>query len=589
LEVITIKKPTKNALITAVVMGAFVFWIGLLIGKGTEGASGVAEVFARLEHTLDNPFEVSFTFPTVKTALGLLGVYAVCMLIYFSTRQNLRPGEEHGSAAWGVPAALTKSYRDRVRGRPNPLADTILTSKVRVGRNGTKSLANLNVLCIGGPGSGKSYMFVKPNMLQMNGSYIISDPKGELLRDIAPALIAKGIEITVLNLVDMSCSDCYNPFEYIRTDADALKLITNLIKNTTPRGSSSSEPFWEKAETALLLAFVLYLKHEAPIEEQNFSVLMEMIEGAAAKEEDENYRSPADVIFDELESREPGHIAVREYKVFKQAAGKTAKSILVSAAVRLAAFNLPNVARVTRRDEMRLGELGSKQRYIFCVIPDADTSLNYIVGMLYTQAFQELYRNADNQPSGKLTVPVRVMMDEFANVALPDDFERILSTCRGREIYINIIIQNIAQLKALFKDGWETITGDCAILLYLGGNEHSTHEYISKMLGKETIDTRTRGISRGRSGGSSTNYQNVGRELLAPDEVRTLDKNKAIVLIQGESPVIDLKYKVKRHPHYNISALGKAKPYSRTPVTVTAGRDIAGLSDEYKLEIISED
>jgi type IV secretion system protein VirD4 len=557
--------------------------LGLRLGTELDGAAvTLTAVTEALSRVFDTPLALSFGQTALKTAGVLLAAYALVLLVALSSPKPSRPGEEHGTAKWGSAAALTSAYRDKNG------ADTILTSRVRIGRNSKKNLANLNVLIVGGPGSGKSYMVVKPNLLQMNSSYIVSDPKGEMLRDIAPALIAKGIPFTVLNLVDMSRSDGYNPFVYLRTDGDALKLITNLIKNTTPRQSTQSEPFWEKAETALLLALMLYLKYEAPPDEQNFSVLMELIENAAAKEEDESYKSPVDIIFDELESRDPSHIAVREYKVFKQAAGKTAKSILVSAAVRLAAFNLPDVARVTRRDDINLAELGTKQRYIFCVIPDADTSLNYIVGMLYTQAFQELYRLADAQPSGRLPVPVRVIMDEFANVALPDDFERVLSTCRGREIYINIIIQNIAQLKALFKDGWETITGDCAALLYLGGNEQSTHEYISKMLGKSTIDTRTQGVSRGRSSGSSANYQNAARELLTPDEVRALDKRDALVFIQGEKPVRDRKYNPRSHPNYKISALGSAKPYEREPITITVKNDVAE-SGKYKIQIFLED
>ncbi|WP_302450213.1 VirD4-like conjugal transfer protein, CD1115 family [Ruthenibacterium lactatiformans] len=297
---------------------------------------------------------------------------------------------------------------------------------------------------------------------------------------------------------------------------------------TTPQKAQTSDPFWDRAETAFLSALILYLYHEAPESERNFATVMYMVENSAVREEDENYCSPVDLLFDDLERVDPDHIALKEYKVFKQASGKTAKSILVSTAVRLAAFNLPEMARLTSRDDMQLGTLGDRKRVIFAVIPDNDASFNYLVGILYGQAFQELYYAADNQYGGRLPIPVRVLMDEFANVALPEDFERILSTCRSREISINIVIQNMAQLKKLFKDSWENVTGNCDTLLYLGGNEASTHEYISKALGKETIDTRTRGITRGRSGSSNVNYQNAGRELLMPDEVRMLDTESEI-------------------------------------------------------------
>lgn len=373
----------------------------------------------------------------------------------------------------------------------------------------------------------------------------------------------QGYVVKILNLVDMSRSDGYNPLSYVRADTDVLKLVTNLIKNTTPKTAGNTDPFWDKSETALLQAFILYLIHEAPPEERNFSTVMYMIENAAASESDESYQSPMDVLFEALEEREPEHIAVRQYKVFKQAAGKTAKSILVSAAVRLAAFNLPQFAAITDNDEMELDRLGERKQAIFAVIPDNDSSFNYIVGMLYTQAFQELYFNADHKNSGRLKMPVRVLMDEFANVALPDDFEKILATCRSREISINIIIQNMAQLKALFKDSWENLTGNCDTFLYLGGNEQGTHKYISELMGKATIDTKTRGVSKGRNGSSSANFQNAGRELLTPDEVRLLDNQYAILFIRGERTVIDKKYDLMKHKHIRQTEDGGAESYIR--------------------------
>ncbi len=389
-----------------------------------------------------------------------------------------------------------------------------------------------------------------------------SVPKGEMLRSTAPLLIEEGYDIKVFNLIEPQNSDGYNPFMYIKSDEDVIKLITNLIQNTTPKNAQQNDPFWEKSEIALDTALMLYLLYEAPVEEQNFSMLMFLIENAATVEEDgDNYQSPVDKLFEGLEEDNPEHIAVKQYKIFKQASGKTAKSILISAAVRLAAFNLPEIARMTSYDNLDIGTLGEKKRAIFCVIPDNDNSFNYLVGMLYTQAFQALYYNADHEHGGELPVPVHILMDEFANVALPDNFERILATMRSRRISVSIIIQNMAQLKSLFKDSWENITGNCDTLMYLGGNEQATHEYISKMLGKETIDTRTRGVTKGTHGSSNTNYQNTGRELLTLDEVRLLDNSNALIFIRGERPIRDKKFDILSHPNIAKTADGKEKPY----------------------------
>lgn len=333
----------------------------------------------------------------------------------------------------------------------------------------------------------------------------------------------------------------------------------------------------------------MYLFHEAPESERNFGTLMYMVINAEAREEDESYRSPVDLLFDDLERVDEDHIAVKNWKVFKQAGPKTAKSILVSASTRLAAFNTEEMAHLTSRDDLSLGTLGDRKRVIFAVIPDEDTTFNYLVGLMYSQAFRELYHAADNKYGGRLPVPVRVLMDEFANVALPEDFERVLATCRSREISINIVIQNMAQLKKLFKDSWENVTGNCDTLLYLGGNEASTHEYISKMLGKATIDTRTRGVTKGRSGSSSTNYQNAGRELLMPDEVRMLDNRKALIFIRGERPVMDNKYPIQKHPNYCLSADGGQPPYEkRFDIPSYEQTDLPREIDIENLEILEE-
>ena len=502
--------------------------------------------------------QITFNEYSLKTVLFFLFFYAMGIGVYFSSRENRRPGEEHGSAKWGVVSQIVKRYAD-FKERFNNI---LFSQTMRIGLNAKKHRRNLNVLVVGGSGAGKTRFYAKPNIMQCNTSFIIADPKGEMLRSVAPLLLEKGYDVKVFNLITPSNSDGYNPFTYIRTDEDVIKLITNLIQNTTPKNAQQNDPFWEKSEIALDTALMLYLLHEAPPEEQNFEMLMFLIENAAAMEDDDEYQSPVDLLFQGLEDENPEHIALKQYKIFKQASGKTAKSILISAAVRLAAFNLPEIARMTSYDNLDLGSMGEKKKAIFCVIPDNDNSFNYLVGMLYTQAFQELYYRADHKHGGELPIPVHFVMDEFANVALPDNFERLLATMRSRRISVSIIIQNMAQLKALFKDSWESLVGNCDTMLYLGGNEQSTHEYISKMLGKETIDTRTRGITRGSHGSSNTNYQNAGRELLTLDEVRLLDNSNALIFIRGEKPIMDKKFDILSHPNIKLTADGGAVPYT---------------------------
>ena len=535
-----------------------VIWLALLFAGCYQEGNKLFELLERITIALENPMKITFTEYSLKTVLIFLFFYAMGVGVYFSSRENRRPGEEHGSAKWGVVSQIVKRYADH-KERFNNL---LFSQTMRIGLNAKKHRRNLNVLVVGGSGAGKTRFYAKPNIMQCNTSFIIADPKGEMLRSVAPLLLEKGYDVKVFNLITPSNSDGYNPFTYIRTDEDVIKLITNLIQNTTPKNAQQNDPFWEKSEIALDTALMLYLLHEAPPEEQNFEMLMFLIENAAAMEDDDEYQSPVDLLFQGLEDENPEHIALKQYKIFKQASGKTAKSILISAAVRLAAFNLPEIARMTSYDNLDLGSMGEKKKAIFCVIPDNDNSFNYLVGMLYTQAFQELYYRADHKHGGELPIPVHFVMDEFANVALPDNFERLLATMRSRRISVSIIIQNMAQLKALFKDSWESLVGNCDTMLYLGGNEQSTHEYISKMLGKETIDTRTRGITRGSHGSSNTNYQNVGRELLTLDEVRLLDNSNALIFIRGEKPIMDKKFDILSHPNIKLTADGGAVPYT---------------------------
>lgn len=548
---------TKTLIILFSVLSPVVIWFALMLASCYEQGIKLFELLERLTVLFNNPFNISLNEYSLKTVLISLFLYLMCIGVYFSSRENRRPGEEHGSAKWGIVSQIAKRYADHKDKSKN----LILSQIMRVGLDAKKHRRNLNVLVVGGSGAGKTRFYAKPNIMQCNTSFIIADPKGEMLRSVAPLLLENGYDVKVFNLITPQNSDGYNPFMYVRSDEDVIKLITNLIQNTTPKNATQNDPFWEKSEIALDTALMLYLLHEAPPEEQTFEMLMFLIENAATMEDDEEYQSPVDVLFEALEDENPNHIALKQYKVFKQASGKTAKSILISAAVRLAAFNLPEIAKMTSYDNLDLGQLGEKKKAIFCVIPDNDNSFNYLVGMLYTQAFQELYYKADHEHGGELPIPVHFVMDEFANVALPDNFERLLATMRSRRISVSIIIQNMAQLKALFKDSWESLVGNCDTMLYLGGNEQSTHEYISKMLGKETIDTRTRGITKGQHGSSNTNYQNTGRELLTLDEVRLLDNSNALIFIRGEKPIVDKKFDIMSHPNVKLTADGGAKPY----------------------------
>ena len=543
-------------------LSPLVLWLAAIAAYAYEDGMNLFQWMGRFSKVLERPFAIGWTPYTLKCMLGSLLLYGCGIALYYSSRENRRPGEEYGSAKWGNPKELNRKYMDH----QHKDANIILTQRVRLGMNGYITQRNMNILVIGGSGSGKTRYFCKPGLYSANCSYLITDPKGELLRSSGGLLLSLGYEVRVFNLIDPEQSDCYNPFVYVREEKDVLSLIDNLIKNTTPRNASSNDPFWEKAEVALDSALMLYLIHEAPQDEQNFETMIYMMNFADVREEDEQYRSPLDMLFRALEEEQPAHVAVKQYKVFKQAAGKTAKSILVTAAVRLAAFNIPQYAAMTSMDEMDFGSLGERKRAIFCVIPVNDSSMNYLVGMLYTQCFQELYRRADLKYNGRLPVPVRVIQDEWANVAQPESYPKILATCRSYNIGLNIIVQNVQQIKALYEKEHESIIGNCDTLLFLGGgNEPASLEFIVKLLGRETLATRTRGLTKGRNGSSTTNYQQTGRDLMTIDEVRKLDTNKAILFIRGENPVIDRKYNLKRHPNIKLTSDGKAKPYIHKP------------------------
>ena len=411
-------------------------------------------------------------------------------------------------------------------------------------------------MVIGGSGAGKTFSYCKPNVMQCSSSYVILDPKGEILRDTGYLLEKNGYEIKILDLINMEKSHCYNPFVYIKNDNDVQKLATNLFKSTTPKGSTTNDPFWDTAASMLLLALIFYLRYEAPEEEQNFTMVMELLRAGDVKEEDDDYVSPLDMLFNRLETKNPDHIALKYYRAYHSGSAKTLKSIQVTLASRLEKFNLESMAQLTQTDELDLPSLGEKKVALFAIIPDNDTSFNFLVSILYTQLFQQLFYVADYKYGGSLPVHVHFVMDEFANVSLPDDFDKILSVMRSREVSVSIILQNLAQLKALFEKQWESIVGNCDEFLYLGGNEQSTHKYVSELLGKETIDTNSYGRSFGTHGNYSENDQIAGRELLTPDEVRLLDNNYALLFIRGERPIKDFKFNLKEHFNSEYTPIG---------------------------------
>ena len=549
----------KSEYIFYIIASIFVIWIALLVAPYISG--GIPSLIKNLGAVMDNPFNITWCENSLRTILIFLGIYAMGIGMYVSTKKNYRRQEEYGSGKWGDAYRVNSKYMQK------PISENkILTQNVKLGLNGKKHRRNLNVLVCGGSGAGKTRFYCKPNIMQANTSFIILDPKGEILRDTGNLLTKKGYEIRVLDLINMDRSHCYNPFVYLKNDNDVQKLVTNLFKSTTPKGTQSSDPFWDTAASMLLMALILYLKYEAPEDEQNFEMVLEMLRAGEVNEDNDKQDSPLDRLFQRLELKDTNHIALKYYRDYRSGSAKTLKSIQITLSSRLEKFNLEDLAKMTRIDEMELDSIGEKKVALFALIPDNDTSFNFLVSILYTQLFQQLFYTADHKYKGSLPMHVHFCMDEFANVSLPDDFDKILSVMRSRNVSVSIILQNLAQLKALFEKQWESIVGNCDTFLYLGGNEQSTHKYVSELLGKETIDTNTYGKSTGHSGSYSTNYQQTGRELLTPDEVRLLDNQYALLFIRGERAVKDFKYDILKHPNIELTADGKAPMYEHGKV-----------------------
>ena len=581
-------KQDKKALRIFCLLGILpVTWLGLLIAPAM--SEGLIAVVSRFTEGMSDPLHIELCEDSLKAVLLLLFAYGMLLGIYFSTRKNYRRGEEHGSAKWGDAETVSKKYRAR-----KPEENKLFTQHVGMGLDGRKHRRNLNTIVVGGSGAGKTRFYAKPNLCQANTSFVVLDPKGELLRDTGYLLEHEKYEVRVLDLLNMEKSHCYNPFFYLRDDNDVQRLVTNLFKSTTPKGSQTQDPFWDTAASMLLLALIFYLHHEAPQDEQNFPMVMEMLRAGEVREDDDSYQSPLDELFERLEMRNPDHIAVKYYKDYHSGSAKTLKSIQITLAARLEKFNLESLAGLTATDELDLSSIGEKKVALFALIPDNDTSFNFLVSILYTQLFQQLFHLADHKYGGRLPMHVHFLMDEFANVSLPEDFDKILSVMRSREVSVSIILQNMAQIKALFEKQWESIVGNCDSFLYLGGNEQSTHKYVSELLGKATIDTNTYGRSTGRNGNYSTNYQITGRELLDAAEVRLLDNQNAILFIRGEKPVLDDKYDILKHPKVALTTDGKAKPYQHgtaenAVATISfAGEDVVASFQEEESENLYE-
>ncbi len=495
------------------------------------------------------------SFNPIDLLIGVVGALLIKFVVYMKGKdaKKYRKGCEYGSARWGtsedIKPYMAEKFEDNV----------ILTETERLtmeGRPaaGPKYARNKNILVIGGSGSGKTRFFVKPNLLQMHSSYVVTDPKGTVLNEVGKALKDGGYTIKVLNTINFAKSMHYNPLAYIRSEKDILKLVNVIIANTKGEGNQSVEDFWVKAERLYYCALIGYIWYEAPEEEQNLNTLIEMINASEAREDDENFENPIDIMFKELEAEKPDHFAVRQYKKYKLAAGKTAKSILISCGARLAPFDIAELRDLTEYDEMELDTLGDRKTAMFVIISDTDDTFNFLVAIMYTQLFNLLCDKADDKYGGRLPVHVRFILDEFANIGQIPKFDKLIATIRSREISASIILQAQSQLKAIYKDNADTIVGNCDTTLFLGGKEKTTLKEMSEILGKETIDLYNTGESRGKEVSHSLNYQKTGKELMSMDEISVMDGSKCILQVRGVRPFLSNKYDLTKHPKYALTS-----------------------------------
>lgn len=528
-------------------------------------ADGIAEHVSELIIQLDTIFETpTVSFSGVDLLAGLMGSAGIYLIVYFKGKnaKKFRKGIEYGSARWGTAKDI-KPYIDTEFER-----NILLTQSERLMMDSRpknpKYARNKNVLVVGGSGSGKTRFYVKPNLMQMHSSYVVTDPKGTLLIECGKLLakgrkvVKKGIttyesyRIKVLNTINFKKSMQYNPFVYIRSEKDILKLVSTIIANTKGEGDKAGEDFWVKAEKLYYTALIGYIYYKAPFEEQNFTTLLELINASEAREDDEDFKNPVDLLFDALEREDPEHFAVRQYKKYKLAAGKTAKSILISCGARLAPFDIKELREIMDYDEMELDTLGDELTALFVIISDTDDTFNFVVAMMYTQLFNLLADKADDVYQGRLPIHVRFLLDEFANIGQIPKFEKLIATIRSREMSASIILQTQSQLKAIYKDHSETIIGNCDSMLFLGGKEKTTLKDLSDSLGKETIDLYNNSETRGRERSYGTNYQKVGKELMTMDELSVMDSDKCILQLRGVRPFLSNKFDITKHKQYRL-------------------------------------
>ena len=562
----------KNSiLIPCLIIGElFTMYVSYVLNGVWNTNGDIVLILNKFNAAIKNPFGHYYNANTLRAVIYGSLIYGMAVLMYVTSRRNLMHGKEYGTARFADIRMVNKALADKDESK-----NRILSNNVRMSTDTSVTGLNNNMLVIGGSGAGKTFFIVKPNIMQMmlNNSFIATDPKGEIARATANMLKKNGYNVKVLNLIDMAKSDGYNPFRYIREENDVVKLVTNIISNTTPKETAPTDPFWEKSESMFLQALFYYVWLEMPPNRKNFQSVLELLSEAEvdAKGNDSKLTKKMKQLAKTSKLKQ-NHPAYKQYMKVIRGAGDTVRSIIISANSRLALLENPQILRILSKDDLHLEELGigvngdkHTRTALFCIIPDSDKSYNFIVGMLYTQLFQELYFQADFKNDGKLPIQVTLMMDEFANVALPDDFCSLLSTMRSRRISSIIIIQNLAQIKALFMDTWETITGNCDTLVYLRGNEKSTHQYISEMLGKSTIDKRSTGETRGVHGSASRNYDVLGRELMTPDEVRNMSNKKCLIFIKGFNPIFDDKYIPFRHKNFSQTEDGGGKAYVHDP------------------------
>ena len=571
----------------------YVFFVYLFdkVGQAVRLAPGadISEKILNITQGFSEAF--SNALPSVHPLdllIGIVGAVVIRLIVYVKGKnaKKYRKGAEYGSARWGNAEDI-KPYID-----PDFQNNIILTQTERLTMNSRpkqpKYARNKNVVVIGGSGSGKTRFFVKPNLMQLHSSYVLTDPKGTVLIECGKLLQRGGYKIKVLNTINFKKSMRYNPFVYIRSEKDVLKVVNTLIVNTKGEGEKSAEDFWVKAERLLYCALIGYIWYEAPAEEMNFTTLLELINASEAREDDEEYQSPVDLLFADLEERSPDHFAVKQYKKYKLAAGKTAKSILISCGARLAPFDIRELRELMETDEMELDTLGDRKTALFVIISDTDDTFNFVVSILYTQLFNLLCDKADDVYGGRLPVHVRCLLDEFANIGQIPKFEKLIATIRSREISASIILQSQSQLKAIYKDNADTIVGNCDTTLFLGGKEKTTLKEISEILGKETIDSFNTSETRGRELSHGLNYQKLGKELMTQDEIAVMDGGKCILQLRGVRPFFSDKYDITKHPKYKYlsdadpkNAFDMEKHLKRRPAIVKPDE----VFDYYEIDV----